>query len=160
VQVALLSEKADVQYDPSKVQPEQVARWIDELGFRSSLREDAPSTRTADRHQSHIEYALGDADAQRRACSLLASQPGVVSVSAQANHGVRVVYNTEITGARTLRNTLGAAGLPTELRHSNEQAQLVRSRMHSSACAKEILNKVEVQEAIMVCHRVIHSSRR
>ena len=140
VQVALLSEKADVQYDPNKVQPEQVARWIDELGFRSSLREDETSARTTDRHQSHVEYALGDADAQRRACSLLASQPGVVSVSAQANHGVRVVYNTEATGARTLRDALAAADLPAELRHSNEQAQLVRARVHGRAGAQGILN--------------------
>ena len=39
--VALMAAKAEVRYDPSMVLPEQVAASISELGFPSSVMEEA-----------------------------------------------------------------------------------------------------------------------
>ncbi|XP_067664088.1 copper-transporting ATPase 1-like isoform X2 [Haliotis asinina] len=108
VLVALMAQKAEVKYDPEYILPSQIATAIDDLGFSASVVEQEGDG------QGVVELTITGMTCS--SCvhlieSSLKKTPGILSATVALSTSTgKFVYDTEVTGPRTIIEAVKALG--------------------------------------------------
>jgi Cu+-exporting ATPase len=118
VSVGLIQERAEVRYDPTRVQIVEIVEHIETVGFEAKHLEAEENNQlrldvggmTCSSCVAMIEHALGDA-------------PGVISVSVNlALNSAAVTYDPDRTGARSIISTIEDLGYTASVPDSRRAA--------------------------------------
>ncbi|XP_056882868.1 copper-transporting ATPase 2 isoform X2 [Takifugu flavidus] len=111
--VSLMAGKAEVKYDPDVISAAEVAKLIDDLGFRATLMEDAAKT------EGKLDLRITGmtcASCVHKIESKLSSTYGVVAASVSlATNKAQVQYDPEVVGARDVVAIIQDLGFQAEL---------------------------------------------
>ena len=116
VLVALMAGKAEVQYDPSKVQPASISCEISKLGFPCTVLEEVSGL---DSSEAEVTISIRGMTCSSCVHSIetgLAKQPGVltVSVALTTQRGV-IRFDPSKTGARNVVEMVNSLGFTAAL---------------------------------------------
>lgn len=108
--VALMACRAEVSYDPLKINPEEIAEIIEDMGFRTSLINSADSTN----HQSELKLDImgtSSPDCWHQIEAAVSKLSGVESIQVLIDEGkANVIYYADLIGPRKIVDTVNALG--------------------------------------------------
>ena len=98
IQISLLTHKAEVQYDPTRLHPEAILDMIARLGFKP--------TAILDTRSCKVGFVVTKVERVEQAKGVLQAAIGVQTVSVADQNRLTVVYDPAVIGSRTLLEQL------------------------------------------------------
>ena len=119
VAVNLLSEKADIEYDPTRVTPELLVESVEEIGYDTKVlkteRRDKGGKGTLSKASFNVE-GMTCSSCVITIENHLKNQPGIASVSVNlAVNKAMVEYHQDVTGPRNIIESIDDIGFEAEL---------------------------------------------
>lgn len=115
--VVVLSENAGyIDYDPGITNPDQIAEWIDDMGFECSYTNDT----TTGIHETRINiYGMTCQSCVRNIEGAISIKPGVISIQVHLNEKLGIVkYDAGITNPQQIVDWIDDMGFEANVKDS------------------------------------------